>query len=220
MCVAIICFPLITSLPGTSGGTKEFIRSTGTFISIFSTICILHGERAMLLLLNYDINKNHQVSKKKKLVAEISKEEFKKQSFQFRTMSQSQFGGSAENPYIAIKTENLPDRLDVCRVQHAHWSKVLQHTEAMMLYHAEDESDTIVARRPASVEAVPVPVVQLPVVAATLCDAENDQFPEYGADSNYFDGENSQFDCPSESDFNEFYYSHPNPHIIIIPREI
>ena len=159
--------------------------------------------------------------KKKTFVAQISREEFKKQSSQFRTMASSQFGGSAEDPYIAVKTENLSDRLEVCRIQHAHWSKVLQHTEAMMLFHAEDESDTFIGRRPASVEAVPVatPTVEPPVVAAIPLDADRN-FQEYAADSSYFDAGNIQFECHSESDFHELYYSHINPHIIIIPREI
>ena len=176
----------------------------------------------MLLLLNYDINKNHQVSKKKKFVAQISREEFKKQSSQCRTITQIQFGGSAEDPFIAVKTESLSDRLEVCRIQLALWSKVVQHTEAMMLFHAEDESDTVTGRRPTSVEAVPVttPTVQPPVVAAIPIDADNNNCDEHAANSSYFDGGNSEFDSRCEGDFDQLYYSHINPHMIVIPREL
>jgi hypothetical protein len=110
---------------------------------MFCTLCCLHGTRTRLLLLNFDIDKTHQYVKRRNAVSPlVSKAEFKKQSSIIRTLADSQYGGSSQNPFEAVKSRNLITRRQVCKEQLTHWSKVLRHTEAMMLVQAEDESVT------------------------------------------------------------------------------
>jgi hypothetical protein len=141
--IGIIAFPLIFMLPGIDGGTRQFICSTSIFLVLFCTLCCLHGTRTRLLLLNFDIDKTHQYVKRRNAVSPlVSKAEFKKQSSIIRTLADSQYGGSSQNPFEAVKSRNLITRRQVCKEQLTHWSKVLRHTEAMMLVQAEDESVT------------------------------------------------------------------------------
>lgn len=114
-------------------------------------MCCLHGTRIRLLLLNYDIDKDHNYFKKVHSVSPlVSMSEFKKQSSLIRTLADSQYGGSAQNPFEAVKSKNLITRRLVCKEQIVHWSQILRHTEAMMLVQAEDESVTPVLRQAAS----------------------------------------------------------------------
>ena len=139
--MGIITFPIICLLPDISGGTRQFITSTGIFFSVFSTILILHGRRAAQLLLNYDIDRDHQFTKKQISISpKNSKAEFQRQSSILKMLSENEFGGSRQNPFEAVKTKSLISRRQTCREQIQHWSKVLRHTEAMMLVQAEDES--------------------------------------------------------------------------------
>lgn len=139
--MGIITFPLICTLPNISGATRQFITSTGIFLSVYSTIVILHGRRAAQLLLNYDIDRDHQLTKKKIAVTPLnSKAEFQRQSSILKMLSENEYGGSRQNPFEAVKTKSLISRRQTCREQILHWSKVLRHTEAMMLVQAEDES--------------------------------------------------------------------------------
>ena len=69
-----------------------------------------------------------------------SKAEFQRQSSILKMLSENEFGGSRQNPFEAVKTKSLISRRQTCREQIQHWSKVLRHTEAMMLVQAEDES--------------------------------------------------------------------------------
>ena len=149
--IGIISFPLIFNLPDMTGGTRQFICSTSVFLSVFCTMCCLHGTRIRLLLLNYDIDKDHNYFKKVHSVSPlVSMSEFKKQSSLIRTLADSQYGGSAQNPFEAVKSKNLITRRLVCKEQIVHWSQILRHTEAMMLVQAEDESVTPVLRQAAS----------------------------------------------------------------------
>ena len=85
----------------------------------------------------------HQYVKRVNTVSPlVSRAEFKKQSSIIRTLADSQYGGSALNPFDAVKSKNLITRRQVCKEQMVHWSTVLRHTEAMMLVQAEDESVT------------------------------------------------------------------------------
>ena len=139
--MGIISFPLICTLPNISGALRQFITSTGIFLSVYSTIVILHGRRAAQLLLNYDIDRDHQLTKKKIAVTPLnSKVEFQRQSSILKMLSENEYGGSRQNPFEAVKTKSLISRRQTCREQILHWSKVLRHTEAMMLVQAEDES--------------------------------------------------------------------------------
>lgn len=139
--MGVITFPLICTLPNISAATRQFITSTGIFLSVYCTIVILHGRRAVLLLLNYDINADHQYTKKKIAVSPMSsKAEFSRQSSILKALSENEFGGAQRNPFEAVKTKSLICRREICKEQIQHWSKVLGHTEAMMLVQAEDES--------------------------------------------------------------------------------
>ena len=71
-----------------------------------------------------------------------SKAEFQRQSSILKALSENEFGGAQRNPFEAVKTKSLIGRRQICREQILHWSKVLGHTEAMMLVQAEDESVT------------------------------------------------------------------------------
>ena len=54
----------------------------------------------------------------------------------------SMYGGSSINPFEAVKTKNYLNRRQTCNEQIAHWTRVLRHTEALMLIQAEAGSKT------------------------------------------------------------------------------
>ena len=135
---------------GLSGGKKELIGGVGIFISVFTTIIILHWSRTLLLVRGFDIDKDLVVTKRKgtfsKISATATKDISKSSVFDegkssVRTSQKEPlYGNSTINPFEAAKTKNLLNRRQTCRDQLTHWGNVLKNTEAMMLMQAEVSS--------------------------------------------------------------------------------
>jgi hypothetical protein len=135
----IISFPMMFNLPGIDGGTRQFICSTSTFLSVFCTLCCLHGTRSIFLLLNYDIDSDHRFRKRIDFVSPVV--DSTNSVAEAEPVPEDIFGGSAQDPFEAVKSRNLIIRRLVCKQQIAHWSMKHNYTEAMMLI-ADDEAVT------------------------------------------------------------------------------
>ena len=139
---AVIIIPLVSQSATIAQGTKELIISTSIFVCVFFTLTFLHGGRTILLLQGYDIDSvlvlmrkpNRQLS-----VLSVAND----QSSNNYTQN-SPYGGSALNPYEAVKTKNLLNRRQTCSEQITHWTDLLRHTEALMLIQAEASPKTLV----------------------------------------------------------------------------
>ena len=111
---------------------------------MFCTLCCLHGTRSVFLLLNYDIDVDHQFSKRINSVSPVNSatiSTLKASVDEAQPPVEDMFGGSERNPFEAVQSRNLDYRRQVCKQQIAHWSKKHNHTEAMMLV-ADDEAVT------------------------------------------------------------------------------
>jgi hypothetical protein len=122
---------MMFNLPGIDGGTRQFICSTSTFLSVFCTLCCIHGTRSIFLLLNYDIDADHKFSKRINFVSPVVCST--NSVAEAEPIPEDIYGGSAQDPFEAVKSRNLIIRRLVCKEQIAHWSKKHNHTEAMML---------------------------------------------------------------------------------------
>ena len=118
--------------PDMNGGTKEFIRSTGIFVAVVCTMCILHGRRSILLWLDFDIDENHNLNRKSS-VTPIEPGSAQ----QGESADEGRYGGAQRNPYQEVKTKKLRYRQLISKQQAAWWLKTMRHTEAMLLGEAE-----------------------------------------------------------------------------------
>ena len=138
--VCAIIFPLMLMSPDTSGGSKEFIRSTGIFLAVLSNICILHGWRSVVLWLDFDIDPEHHLNRKNAVIPMLSIVCSGQGSsvMEGESTGESDLSSADCKPFDAVKTRNLVSRRVICQDQVNYWSAKLHHTEAMMLAQAED----------------------------------------------------------------------------------
>ena len=131
--VTAITFPLMLMSPDMCGGTKEFIRSTGIFVAVLCTMCILHGRRSVLLWLDFDIDENHNLNRK----SSVTPIEPGLAAQQGESADEGKYGGAERDPYQEVKTKKLNYRQQIGKQQVAYWYKKMRHTEAMLLGEAE-----------------------------------------------------------------------------------
>lgn len=131
-----VAFPLIFDYKNLGGGMTRFIESMFVFVCVFFTMLSLHLKRTALLLFNYDIDKDLQIVKR----ASVRPEKLQRVKSLLEVPSDMKFGTTSRNPFEVVKSKNLITRRQVCKDQISHWSKVLSHTEAMMLV-VFDEAD-------------------------------------------------------------------------------
>ena len=156
VCATVVAFPLIYDFSKLGGGVTRFIGSMFIFVTILFTICSIHLKRTVLLLFNYDIDKDLQIVK---LVA-VRPERIQTLTSLAEAPSEKRYGISSKNPFDAVKSKNLITRRQVCKEQMVHWSAVLRHTEAMMLVVYEDANlnkQDVGLRSAVYPTAVPVP---------------------------------------------------------------
>lgn len=131
--VLAITFPLMLMSPDVCGSTKEFIRSTGTFVAVLCTMCILHGRRSVLLWLDFDIDQDHNLSRKSSVIPAVPGPVVHQED----SVDESKYGGAERNPFQEVKTKKLNYRQQICKQQVSFWDKKMRHTEAMLLGEAE-----------------------------------------------------------------------------------
>lgn len=132
-------FPIVYLLPNITGSNRQTIVGGGIFVSVFSTICILHGSRTLLLFQGYDIDKDQNNVLRRRKLSTVQIDEMNKVRTGVSGSMESLYGVSMVNPYEAVKTKYLLNRRQICREQIIHWSTVLRSTEAMMLMQADSE---------------------------------------------------------------------------------
>jgi hypothetical protein len=134
ICASVVAFPLIYDFSKLGGGVTRFIDSMFIFTCVLFTMFSLHFKRTSLLLFNYDIDKDLQIIKR----VAVRPEKAHTLTSSVEAPSEKRYGISSKNPFDAVKSKNLITRRQVCKEQMTHWSKVLRHTEAMMLVTFED----------------------------------------------------------------------------------
>ena len=120
--------------PQIDDSSVEFIESLGFFIVVAIAIVQCYSCSTCMLLSGYDVNRDHQIIKRRPSISTASHGVTSSRSF-----GDSQYGGSTYvHPVEAMKTRNLLTRKQTCEEQVKYWSDLLRNTEALMVSQAEN----------------------------------------------------------------------------------
>ena len=112
----------------------EFIASLGFFIVVAIAIMQCYSCSTCMLLSGYDVNRDHQIIKRRSSISTASHGVTSGRSF-----GDSQYGGSTYfHPVEAMKSRNLMTRKQTCEEQLKYWSDLLRNTEALMVSQADN----------------------------------------------------------------------------------